>query len=80
LQGGRPAEAIPQLKKALELFPDYGTAVYNLGLAYFGTGDYEKALENLTRFREKFAGPLTPAQLGAVDALIQECKSRLRPR
>ncbi|MGZ7046602.1 MAG: tetratricopeptide repeat protein, partial [Candidatus Aminicenantales bacterium] len=80
LQGGRPAEAIPQLKKALELFPDYGTAVYNLGTAYFNTGDYEKALENLMRFREKFSSPLTPAQLRAVDSLIQECKSRLVSR
>ena len=77
LQGGRPKEAIPHLRKALELFPDYGTAVYNLGLAYFNTGDNEKALENLTRFREKFSSPLTPAQLRALDSLIQECKSRL---
>ena len=77
LQGGRPKEAIPHLRKALELFPDYGTAVYNLGLAYFNTGDYERALESLTRFREKFSNPLTPAQLRALDSLIQECKSRL---
>ena len=77
LQGGRPKEAIPHLKKALELFPDYDTAVYNLGLAYFNTGDYERALENLIRFREKFSSPLTPAELRALDSLIQECKSRL---
>ena len=80
LQGGRSKEAIPHLKIALELVPDYGTAVYNLGLAYFNTGDYERALENLTRFREKFSSPLTPAQLRALDSLIQECKSRLVPR
>ncbi len=80
LQGGRSKEAIPHLQKALELVPDYGTAVYNLGTAYFNTGDYEKALENLTRFREKFSSPLTPAQLSALDALIQECKSRLVSR
>jgi tetratricopeptide (TPR) repeat protein len=79
-QGGRPKEAIPHLRKALELFPDYGTAVYNLGLAYFNTGDNEKALENLTRFREKLSNPLTPAQLRALDSLIRECKSRLVPR
>jgi tetratricopeptide (TPR) repeat protein len=77
LQGGRPKEAIPHLRRALELFPDYDTAVYNLGLAYFNTGDYERALESLTRFREKFSSPLTPAQLRALDSLIQECKSRL---
>lgn len=77
LQGGRPKEAIPHLEKAIELVPDYATAIYNLGLAYFNTGDYKKALENLTRFRERFSGPLTPAQIGAVDAMIQQCKAKL---
>ena len=77
LQGGQPKEAIPPLKKALELYPDYGTAFYNLGLAYYGTGDYGKALEYLMTFRQKFAGPLTPAQLRALDSLIQECRSKL---
>jgi len=77
LQGGRPKEAIPHLEKAVELVPDYATAIYNLGLAYFNTGDYKKALENLTRFRERFSGPLTPAQIGAVDAMIQQCKAKL---
>ncbi len=80
LQGGRPKEAIPYLKKALELFPDYDTAMYNLGVAYLNTGDYEKALENLTTFRQKFSKPLTPAQIRAVDAMIQQCKSKLSER
>jgi arylsulfatase A-like enzyme/Flp pilus assembly protein TadD len=80
LQGGRPKEAIPPLLKALDLFPDYDTAVYNLGLAYFNTGDFEKALSYLTRFREKYSSPLTPAQLGAVDALIRQCRARLAGR
>ena len=80
LQGGRPAEAIPELKKALELFPDYGTAYYNLGLAYFYTGDYERAYDNLSKFKEKYADPLTPAQLRRLDSLIQKCKSKLDAR
>ncbi len=77
LQGGRPKEAIPPLKKALELVPDYDTALYSLGLAYFNTGDYGKALESLTTFREKFSNPLTPAQIRAVDAMIEQCKAKL---
>jgi superkiller protein 3 len=80
LQGGRPAEAIPHLQKALELVPDYATAVYNLGLAYFRTGDYGKAMDNLARFREKYSSSLTPAQLRAVDSLIEQCKSKLSGR
>ncbi len=80
LQGGRAKEAIPQLVKAVELVPDYDTAVYNLGLAYFQTADYAKALEILTRFRERFGGRLKPAELQAVDAQIRECRARLAVR
>ena len=77
LQGGRAKEAIPQLLKAIELVPDYDTAIYNLGLAYFQTGEYDKSLENLVRFREKFGSRLKPAELQAVDAQIRECRTRL---
>jgi arylsulfatase A-like enzyme/Flp pilus assembly protein TadD len=77
LQGGRPGEAIPYLKKALELYPGYDSALYNLGSAYFGAGDYTKALENLSRFRERSAATLTPDQLKAVDAMIRQCRSKL---
>lgn len=77
LQGGRPKEAIPPLKKALELVPDYDTALYSLGLAYFNTGDYARALESLTTFREKFSKPLTAAQIRAVDAMIEQSRAKL---
>jgi arylsulfatase A-like enzyme/tetratricopeptide (TPR) repeat protein len=77
LQGGRAKEAIPQLQKAVELFPDYDTAIYNLGLAYFQTGEYAKSLENLVRFREKSGSRLKPAELQAVDTQISECRARL---
>jgi arylsulfatase A-like enzyme/tetratricopeptide (TPR) repeat protein len=80
LQGGRGKEAIPHLLKAIELVPDYDTAVYNLGLAYFQTADYAKALETLVRFREKFGARLKPAELQAVDAQIRECRARLAVR
>jgi tetratricopeptide (TPR) repeat protein len=77
LQGGRAKEAIPQLVKAIELVPDYDTAIYNLGLAYFQTGEYEKSLENLVHFREKFGSRLKPAELQALDSRIRECRIRL---
>lgn len=77
LQGGRAKEAIPHLRRAIELVPDYDTAIYNLGLAYFQTGEYDKSLENLVRFREKFGSRLKPAELQAVDAQIRECRTRL---
>ena len=77
LQGGRPKEAIPHLKKAVELLPDYDTAIHNLGLACFDAGDFPGALENLTRFRERSGGRLPPDQLRAVDSLIQQCRAKL---
>ena len=77
LQGGRPKEAIPHLKKALELLPDYDTAIYNLGLAYFNSGDFPAALENLAKFRERSGGRLPPDQLRTVDSLIQQCRAKL---
>jgi tetratricopeptide (TPR) repeat protein len=77
MQGGRPKEAIPHLKRALELLPDYDTAIYNLGLACFNTGDFPGALENLTKFRVRSGGRLPPDQLRAVDSLIQQCRAKL---
>jgi Flp pilus assembly protein TadD len=80
LQGGRAKDAVLPLEKAVELFPDYDTAIYNLGLAYFQSGETSKALQTLVRFREKFGGRLKPAELQAVDALVQQCRDKLAGR
>jgi tetratricopeptide (TPR) repeat protein len=46
LKSGQREEAIDQLKKADELVPHNANVHYNLGLAYFGGHDYEKAREH----------------------------------
>jgi arylsulfatase A-like enzyme/Flp pilus assembly protein TadD len=78
LQGGQPGDAIPLFEKALALFPEYISALYNLGLASFRAGKYEKALDNLVRFKERYRQLLPPAQAEALDTMIGQCRSRIR--
>jgi len=42
--GRRYAESIEELEALLRMVPDYLVAIGNLGIAYHGNGDYEKAL------------------------------------
>jgi adenylate cyclase len=50
---GRPDEAIELTKKAMRLSPIYpGWFLYQLGLAYRLTGQYDQAIETLKRCRE----------------------------
>jgi tetratricopeptide (TPR) repeat protein len=78
LQGGRPDEALPLFERALALAPGYSSALYNLGLALFESGNPEKALEILVRFKERYGRGLSPAQAGALDDLIGQCRSKIR--
>jgi len=78
LQGGQAAQAIPFFEKALVLFPDYSSALYNLGLASFRAGKYEKALDNLVRFKERYGQLLSPGLAEALDSMIGQCRSRIR--
>lgn len=51
--GGRHAEMVPLLQKALELKPNYPEALYNLGLAYNALGDKEAAIASYQQAIEK---------------------------
>jgi len=63
--GGRPNEAIPVIKKAIRLNPSApGTYLFNLGLSYLFSGQYEKAIGEC-----KKATTREPNNLGAQIAL-----------
>jgi arylsulfatase A-like enzyme/Flp pilus assembly protein TadD len=63
------------LEKALEIKPDQGPVVYNLGMAYFNKGQKEKALAYFTRFKKEYSRLLSPAERKKLDDLIEECST-----
>ncbi len=75
LQAGNLEGGIICLERSLELQPDQGPVLYNLGLAYFNKGDKIKALDFFNRFKKSFAGRLSSAQRGELDSLIKKCGS-----
>jgi arylsulfatase A-like enzyme/Tfp pilus assembly protein PilF len=78
LQGGEPRLAIPEFELALKFSPDYTSALYNLAQAAFKAGDFKKALESFVMFKERYTKILSPKQVEAMDAMIEECRSRIR--
>jgi arylsulfatase A-like enzyme/tetratricopeptide (TPR) repeat protein len=78
LQGGEPEPAIPLFERALKLSPNYSSALYNLGQAAFKSGNFEKALTSFVRFKEQYTNLLSPGQVEALDAMIRQCRSRIR--
>ncbi len=78
LQGGEPRLAIPEFEMALKFSPDYTSALYNLAQAAFKAGDFKKALESFVLFKERYTKVLSPKQIEAMDAMIEECRSRIR--
>jgi len=75
LQTGNLEGGIYCLEKSLEIQPDQGPVLYNLGLAYFNRGDKKKALDLFTRFKNNHAGRLSTAQRSELDDLIKKCGS-----
>ena len=73
------------LRKALEIKPDYQTALYNITLVYVRTGRYSKALENVDRLWAKRKGSDNVLQTkgfvlltaGRLDEAISNLKSAL---
>jgi serine/threonine protein kinase/Tfp pilus assembly protein PilF len=54
--------AIGEFTKAAELDPQFGPALQELGLAYRGTGDYEKALGYYRRYIAVYPGEVAPLE------------------
>ncbi|UCE43079.1 MAG: sulfatase-like hydrolase/transferase [Candidatus Aminicenantes bacterium] len=75
-RAGNVEGAIVSWKKAVEINPDLGFALYNLGLAFLRKGDKEKALDYLSRYKQKEYQRLSPKEKEKLDALIQSCRQR----
>lgn len=73
-EAGNLDDAISCWEKAVELRPDFGNALYNLGLAYLDKGDKAKSLNYLNKYKEHFYSSLSPEERRKLDGLIQKCK------
>ena len=67
-------KAIGFWEKALEINPDYGESLSELGYAYLAKGEKAKALRCLERFRKQFEDSLSPEEKKALDLVIQKAK------
>lgn len=65
-------------EKALQLDPDSGRALYSLGVTYYDKGETAKALDHLSRYRERFGQRLSPEEKKELEELIRICRSRRR--
>jgi arylsulfatase A-like enzyme/Flp pilus assembly protein TadD len=66
--------AISCWEKALSLKPEQYSLIFNLGLAYYNSGNKTKALEYFNSLREKHYSRLPSSQKQALDDLIRRCK------
>ena len=71
---GDAAGAVAAWEKALELKPDFGYPLYNLGLIYAGRGNMSKALMYLLRYKEKYYASLSAGEKAKLDSLIAGCR------
>lgn len=70
---GKFEEAVKHFEEALELFPDYSQARFNLGIACMKMGDPDRAKEQFRKFIE--ADPFNPIA-GKAREMIDEIASR----
>jgi Flp pilus assembly protein TadD len=75
-QAGDVEGAIRSWEKAVEINPDLAFALYNLGLASLRKGDKAKALEYLSRYKQKVYQRLSQREKKELDALIQKSRQR----
>ena len=69
--------AIYSWEKALEIRPDFGQTLYNLGLVYLYKGDKIKALDYFNKYKEDYYHLLPLTRRKKLEDLIQKCKQNL---
>jgi arylsulfatase A-like enzyme/Tfp pilus assembly protein PilF len=71
---GDIAGAVKAWEKAVELKPDFGYPLYNLGLAYLTMENKPEALGYFLRYKEKAYSSLPPEEKAKLDRLIESCR------
>lgn len=69
-------QAIANLKKAVELQPDFDAAYYYLGLSHLEKGEKSQALVCFTTIKQKFYPVYSEEQKRRIDELILQCKDK----
>lgn len=73
-QSGDADGAIAAWTKAVEIKPDLGFALYNLGLGLLGRGDKAEALRHFARYKDLFYSSLPAPEKSRLDELIAKCR------
>jgi len=73
---GDRQRAIEAWEKAVGINPDFGPALYNLGLAYLQQGQKDKALSWFLNYKEKFFDSLRQEEKKKLEELINQCQSK----
>ncbi len=63
-------------EKAIEINPNLGNALYNLGTAYLDKGEKSKSLTKLLKYKELFYTSLKPEERAKLDELILKCQEQ----
>lgn len=66
--------AIAHWTRAVELKPDFGYALYNLGVSYLAKGDKGRSLQYFKHYKDQFYGQLSPREQQKLDAQIDQCR------
>lgn len=66
--------AMANWKRAVELKPDYGFALYNLGLVCLQRGENAQALDYLQRYKIRYYAVLPRRERQQLDELISRCR------
>jgi arylsulfatase A-like enzyme/Flp pilus assembly protein TadD len=75
-QAGNLEGAIYCWEKVLDLDPDFGPVLHDLGVAYMDKMDYVKALRFLNEYYKKYLHSLSPEDRKSLESFIQICKAK----
>lgn len=70
---GNLDEAVKCWEQALSLDPQFGNALFNIGVAYLDSGQKEKALTYFTAYKKSFGNRLSEKEKQQLELLVKKC-------